>query len=124
MSLFMRDVPVVHSYSRAWYVAEALAQGFGNHDRAMTAPGAADGDRQVALAFRYILRNQKLQQIVQTAEQLSRRRLLFHELDDRSVSPGLRAQPRHEVRIRQKSHVEDEVGVQRNSVLEAKTDHR
>ena len=46
-------------------------------------------------------------------------RLGFEEVDDRLVAPGQRAQVRFVVWVGQAAHVEDELGVERQAVLEA-----
>ena len=48
----------------------------------------------------------------------------LEELDDRPIAAGPLAQPGDEVRVGQEAHVEDEVGVERQPVLEAEAEER
>ena len=48
----------------------------------------------------------------------------LHEGDHGAVAAGPPAQRRHEVRVRQAAHVEDEIGVDRHAVLEAEAEER
>ena len=67
----MRDVPMMHAHPRAGHTAERLAERLGNHHRPMPAAGTSNRDRQIALSFCDVLRNQKLQQISQPRQQLA-----------------------------------------------------
>ncbi len=48
----------------------------------------------------------------------------IQELDDRPLAAGPLAQPRDEVRVGQEAHVEDQVGVERQPVLEPEAEER
>ena len=45
-------------------------------------------------------------------------------VDNRPVAPGPAAQRGHEMRIREAAHVEHEIGVDRDAVLEAEAEQR
>ena len=86
----------------------------------MPAAGRSNGDRQIALCL--LPRTwgiRKFQQINQPCQQLAGSPVVFHELDDHPIAAGLRAQPGHEMRVREKTHVEREIGVHWDAVFEA-----
>ena len=102
--------------------ASAAPQPLGDHHRPVPAAGAADRDRQVALPFRDVVRQDEAQVLLQPVHELAGRRVALHELGDRPVAAGPPPQRRHEMRIRQAAHVEHEVGVDRHAVLEAEAE--
>ena len=60
--------------------AERLAQPLGDHHRAVPAAGAADRNRQVALAFGDVVRQHEAQIVFEPVHELARRRVALHEI--------------------------------------------
>src|SRR5215212_1575304 len=88
-------------------------------DRAVSATGAADGDRQVLFALRDIGGEQELEQRHQAAVELAGLGARLDVLADRLVEPGQRTQLVDVMRVRQETDVESEIRVERRAVLEA-----
>ncbi len=91
----------------------------GDGHRAMPAAGAADGDRQVALALGDVGGDEELEQRQQPAVELARLRARLDVGAHRLVEAGLRSQLVDVVGVGQEADVEGEVGVARRAVLEA-----
>ncbi|GMA85017.1 hypothetical protein GCM10025868_02670 [Angustibacter aerolatus] len=89
----------------------------------MLAAGAADADRDVALALGLVPRDDRLEALDEPVEEDLRAALGQHERAHRLVEPRLRAQAGHPVRVRQEPHVDHEVGVERHPVLEPERHH-
>src|SRR5579871_497455 len=90
------------------------------HDhRAVLPAGAADGDGQMCLALRRVLGQQVLEQVVEPPLELLRLAPLQHPLADLRAVAGESAQRLHVVRVGEKPHVEDQVGVDGYPVLVA-----
>ena len=105
-------------------VAERLPQPLRDHDGSMTSSGAADGDRQIALALGDVVRNHEAHVRIQAIHELPGRRIAFEKIGDRLVAAGAAAQRGNEVRVRQAADVEHQIGVHRNPVLEPETEKR
>src|SRR5262245_33394008 len=101
-----------------------LADGVGNEDRAMAPASASDGDRDVGFAFLLVFRKQEVDELINVVQKLSRRLVRVHVFDDSSVGSGMRFQMWDKIRIRQKTDVEHQVGVDGHAVLESETDKR
>src|SRR5215471_1435185 len=87
----------------------------GHVDGAVTAPGAADPQRQVALLLALVEREQVVQELSQPRQEPAGLRVLLDVGRDRGVRAGLGLQLRDEVRVGQEAHVEEEVHVVRNA---------
>src|SRR5215218_7716894 len=94
-------------------------QMLGYHDRAMPAAGAADSDGQVRLALLLVGRQQVVEQRGEAVVEVADPVRVLDVVDHVRVEPGLLAQVRLVVGIRQEAHVEGEVRVARRAVLEA-----
>src|SRR3954452_15691808 len=70
------------------------------------------------------MRKQKLKQFRDAVDELLRLRERTHILCNLGVFAGQRTELGNEVRIGQKAHVEDEVGIFGNTITEAKADGR
>src|SRR5262247_3584708 len=82
----------------------------GDEYRAVTAAGAADRDRDVALAFALEGRQQRLQERSERCEERRIGGVALDEAADLRIAAGERAQGRIIVRILQEPHVENQVG--------------
>src|SRR5262249_14425067 len=112
------EVPVPHERG----ISESLevrAERFDERDGPVAGAGAADRDRQVRLAFPLVERKQEAHEVLEPGHELAALVVRQHELRGRRVASVQRAQALHEMRVRQESHVEHEVGVVRQPVLEA-----
>ena len=94
----------------------------GDDDRAVVAAGAADGDRQAGLALRLVGRQREVEEVVEERDEPAGDRLVEHERAHRLREPGQLAQLGDVVRVLHEPDVEDEVGLQRDAVLEAEAD--
>src|SRR4029077_19851882 len=92
------------------------------HNGAMAATGAADRDGEVALAFTDVMRNQINQQAFNAFQKFGGLRKGANVVANLGIEPGVLAQLGHEVRIRQKAHIEDEIGIAGYAVTIAETD--
>src|SRR5262245_46644895 len=122
--LRMRDVPVPNPHARGGDAAERAAQALRDHNRAMPAARAADRNRQIALPFRYVERDDVSDVLLEAIHEGARTAVALHELHDRPVASGPAAERRDEMRIRQAPRVEHEVGVDRQAVLEPEAEKR
>src|SRR5947199_358312 len=93
------------------------------HHRTMVASGAPERHRPVGLALFHILRQQIVHQLGQVAHELLRRGGVEHKAADLRAVAGQGAQRLVVVRVGQESHVEHEVGVERNAIFVPKREH-
>ena len=103
---------------------QALGNIFGDHDRSVLAAGAAEGNCQITFAFMDIVRKQINQEIRDSLDEfggLGKRANIFRNL---GMESGERPKFGNEVRVGQKAHIENQVGVFRNSVLESEAHER
>src|SRR5437667_10201537 len=103
---------------------EVAGQLFGHDDRPVAASRAPDGDRQVGLPFLEVAGNHGVEQRPQLADELAVRALARHELPDGRVGPRQRPEPFDPMWVREEPHVEDKVGVARQTVLVAERHDR
>ena len=104
--------------------AQPFLQRLGDRDRPVPAAGAADADGQVGLPFGDVLRDQELQQVQRVLQEVGGRLRPVQEAAHFLIAAGVRPQRRHEMRVRQEPHVEQQVGVDRNAVLEPEAQDR
>ena len=112
------DVAVLDPQGHVLAPVEGAADPVGDGDRSVAPAGAADRDRQVALALGDVGRDQELEQRQQAAVELARLGAGLDVLADRLVEPGQGPQLVDVVWIRQEADVEGQVGVARRPVLE------
>ncbi len=89
---------------------------------AVASARAADRDRELRLSFLLEARDQEVEQRQQLLEKRLRVRNRFEIGGDGRIGAGELAQPFDVVRIRQKAHVEDQIGVERDPVFESERD--
>src|SRR5260370_2302390 len=118
-SLFIQFA--VHDLGSVTPAVPRLVHGFRQHDRTMPPPGAAKCNRQVALPLADIVGDQISQQSFGAPQELPSLRKGADIAGHARVAPGELAQPRHETRIRQKAHVENEACAGWAAPLLAKT---
>src|SRR5690349_4940744 len=114
------NVAVLDPDDHVLAAGEVAADAVGDGDRAVTAAGAADGDRQVALALGDVSGDEELEQRQQPAVELARLGPLLDVVLDLLVEARFRPQLVDVVRVGQKADVQRQVGVARRAVLEAK----
>ena len=113
------DVAVLDPDDDVVAAGEVAADPVGDGDRAVAAAGAADRDRQVALALGDVGGDEELEQRQQAAVELAGLGPGLDVLADLLVQAGQRPQLVDVVRVGQEADVEGEVGVARRPVLEA-----
>src|ERR1700683_2522363 len=84
-----------------------LAYVLGNHDRAVLSAGTAEGDRQIALTFVNIVRQQEEQVGNSTRDELPRLRKRADVPGHAGIAPGQRPELWNEMRVGQEAHVEN-----------------
>ena len=103
------------------FLCVVLFEKFGSHgDRAVSAAGTADGDGQVGFAFALGAGQVELEVVHGAIEKLGRVGMSEHEVCDRRLEPGVRGQALDEIRVWQKAHVKDDVGLDRHAVFVTK----
>ena len=109
----------MHNFHAISGVAEVLADLLGDHDGAVLSAGAAEGDRQIALAFVNVVRQKVDQQVGDAGDELAGLGKRADVFGDPRVAPGQRTEFGHEMRVGQKAHVEDKVGILGNALTES-----
>src|ERR1051325_6162617 len=97
---------------------QALGHFFGNHHRAVLAPGATERNRQVALAFADVVRDEIDQQRRNPRDKFAGLREGADVFGDTLVAPRQWPEFRHKVRIRQETHIKDQVRILGNALTE------
>src|SRR5258705_10332221 len=85
---------------------------------------ASNRNRYIRLAFVFILRKKKVDERVGVLEELSGGLMRVHIVHNGWMSSSVRFQIRHEIRIRQKSDIENQIGIDGNAILESETHKR
>src|SRR5947209_14403954 len=88
----------------------------------MPPTGAAKADGEIALAFANVVRQQIDEQLRDAFNEFAALRERTHILCNLGMATGKGPQLRHEVRIRQKADVEEQVAILRNAVLVSEAD--
>ena len=101
-------------------VGETGRQFLGDSDRSVMAPCAPDPDRQVGLPFTQELGDQESEEILDTVDEFFGAIGPQYVVADRVVGSTQIAELGHPMWVRQKSDVEEEVGVPGSAVLEPK----
>src|SRR5713101_7696926 len=104
--------------------AQAFAYLLRNHDGAVLASGAAEGDGQVAFAFLDVVGQQIYEQLRDARDELLGLGKRPDVPCDLRISSGERAELGDEVGIGEKADVEEQIGVIGHSMFEAETDTR
>src|SRR5438105_8914253 len=95
------DIAMAHADRDPGHVGQRLLQPFGNHDRAVPPAGAADGDGEVRLSFRDVVRHDVLDVLLEPVHELARRLVALHEIHHGPVASGALAERRDEMRAGQ-----------------------
>src|SRR3954453_7451983 len=103
-------------------LAEPGRQLLADHDRAMESAGAADRDREARLSLLDIGGHEQVQHLLERGEELAGDRLAEHVLADLRREPAVGAQRLDVVGVLHEPHIEHEVGLERDAVLEAEAD--
>src|SRR3954451_15411201 len=93
-----------------------------DHDRAVVAARAAAGDRQPRLSLGDVGGDREIQEVAEEGQEPFRRRLLEDERADRVGQARQRPQLVDVEGVRHEPHVEHEIGLDRDAVLEAEAD--
>src|SRR6266436_192755 len=104
--------------------AQPCSQPLGDVDRAVAPAGAADADCQIGLAFRLVARQQRVQQPPQPGKEELAIGVLFDMRGNRRIAPGQLPQRGNIVRIIEKAHVEDQIGIARDAAAIGKRGHK
>ena len=88
-------------------------------DRAVPPAGTADGDDQRALPLVYIKRKRERQQILELRDIVLRLLLAEHIVAHTVIETGLLFQLGNIVRIWQEADIKHQIGIERQTVLEA-----
>src|SRR5216110_2663196 len=121
--LLLVDVAVVHLRG-VTQLLQCFLQRLRQHHRPMLAARTTKRDRQITLPFGNVMWNQISQHPLNPLKELSRLRIRKDESPDLGILSAKTPQPRHEMGIRQESHVEHKVAVARQAVLIAKANQR
>src|SRR5579859_308514 len=113
----------VSDFSREASLLKGFFYLFGEHDGTVFAASAAEGNRQVTLAFANVVRDEVGEKALDAAEKFSRLREGPNVFLDFGIYSGEAAQSGDEVWIGKEAHVENEVGVRGDTVLVAETDN-
>src|ERR1700733_9240662 len=116
------EIPVVDGYV-ARLPFEPSRQPVCDMDRPVPSAGAADADGQIALSFAFVARQQRRQPSAQAVE---KRREIGISLDIGTDFPGAagkRLQFRDIMRIAEKKHIENHIGVARQAMTKGKRSH-
>src|SRR5580698_1651547 len=112
----------MHDLGRKTVLRQRFLYLLPEHDRAMLSAGAADGDRQIALAFGNVMRNQIGEQSFDATEKFASLRKRADVLLDFGIFASVAAQARNKVGIGKEAYIENQVRVRRNAIFVAKAD--
>ncbi len=88
----------------------------------MLAAGTAESECEIAFPFVDVVGQKEEKQIGDAVEKLTRLRKADDVILNLGVLPGQVPELRNEVRVRQKTHIENQIGVERNPFLVSKAD--
>src|SRR5438874_467361 len=97
---------------------------FSDHYRTMLSAGTPKSDCQIALAFADVVRHEVNEQVRDAIDELLRLRKLPNIRCNLRMFARQWTKLRNKMRVRQKTHIEYQVGIVRHSVLETETDAR
>src|SRR5258708_21810560 len=120
---FLIDV-AMNDLRRASAVRERLLHRLRQHYGAVPPARAAERNGQITLSLTDVVGNQIGEQAFDAAQEFPGLRKRADIPPDFRVLARERPQPRHEMRIGQKSHVENQVGIRRHSVAVPETPAR
>src|SRR5262245_9487033 len=100
-------------------LAKARCEAVDHVHGAMLAAGAADGDREVAAIVALIVRDARLDELRDLVDEAPDIRVRLQESDHFRIAAREAPERGLPVRIRQRARVEHEIGVARQSMLEA-----
>src|SRR6266853_5688082 len=123
LAILLLDIAMQH-FACVLALFQSLPNFFGQHHRAMFSAGAPESNRQIAFSLFNVVRHQVRQQAFHALQKLPGLRKRANEAAHFAVASGIFSQGRHKMWIGQKSHVEDQVGVDWHSVFIAEADHR
>ena len=112
----------VHNLHPVAGFPQAAADFFGDHHGAMLASSAAETDGEITFAFLDVVRQQINQKIGDALDEFARLRKRTNVFGHTRIASGEGAKFRHEMRIRQKTHVEEQVRIFGNALTEAEAD--
>src|SRR4029453_3906752 len=96
---------------------EAFLQPLGDYHRPVAPSGASDADVEIAAALAFEQGKEKREEILQPIEKRFRIRILEDIPADARVFTGEGLEIRHEIRIAQEAHVEQQIDVVRAADL-------
>src|SRR6185436_11557736 len=95
-----------------------------DEDRPVAAAGTTDGNRDVGLAFLFVLRNQVIHESAKVIEKFCGSVLRVHVCHYLRIRARQRLEVRHKIRIWKKADIEHQIRIDRNAILESETDQR
>src|SRR5258706_1979488 len=116
------ELPMEHGDRPMAPGLEASRELLGDDDRAVIAAGAADPDREPALAVGLHRRDRELEEVLDELQELVGPGLIEDEFAHRLGQARVLAQLGHVVRVLQEASVEDDVGLDRDPELVAERD--
>ena len=109
----------MHDFHAVSGAAQVFSDFLGDHDGTVLSPRAAERDRQIALAFMNVMRQQVDEQLGNTRDELARLRERADVPGDSGIASRQRPKFRNKVRVGQEADVEDQVGVFRNTLTKS-----
>ena len=103
--------------------AQVIARSLGNRDAAMLAASATDRNGKLLLAFLHITRHHAIKQALPMRHELNRLVAIHHKIANRSIETRKRLKRGVVIRVRKETHVDDDIGIKRSAMLEAKGVH-
>src|SRR5579863_7143845 len=94
---------------------------FGDHDAAMLASGAAEGDGQIAFALVDVMRKQVNEQIRNSGDKFLRLRERTNVFRNTRMTSRKRTKFRDKMRVGQKANVEDKIRILRDALTKSET---
>ena len=88
---------------------EMLSNRICDENRPVTSAGASNRNGDVGLPLFLVLRNEKVEKSLQSAQELAGFRLGVQELDNARILPCQDLQVRDEMRVRQETNIEHEI---------------
>jgi hypothetical protein len=114
----------MHYFGRVAFAFQVATNDFGQRDGTMAAAGAAERYGEIAFALGNIVRDQIEQQAFDAAEEFAGLREGTDVAGDAGIFAAEFPQVRDEMRIWQKTDIEDQIRIRGNTVAKAEADDR
>src|SRR5215469_2264599 len=114
----------MHHFRSISATVQVAANHLRQSDRTVSSPGASQRHRQITFPLVYVVRNEIAKQTLDAVQELLRLRKRPDVTFNMPVLAAKGPKLRNKMRIRQETHVKDEVRLRWDSVAEAKADQR